>query len=265
MIPKKIHYCWFGGKPLPPMAKKCIESWKKYFPDYQIIEWNESNFDINFNKFAKEAYEHGKFAFFTDVARLYIIYKHGGIYFDIDVEIIKKYDDIVNNKSFFGLESIGHVNTGLGFGAEKGNSLIKKMLDDYECRRFEISDGTLNEQACPILNSVILKENGFKLDGNYEIIDGNSVYPIDYFNPKGGYGGNLIFTDNTHSVHHYDGSWLSEEERKRSYVLNKFESKFGIKYGKAFYHIICFPYIILSSIKEIGLKKTIKKILFKCN
>lgn len=120
MIEKKIHYCWFGGNELPTKAKRCIKSWKKYFPDYEIIEWNEKNFDINFNNYAKEAYLNKKYAFFTDVARLYIIYHNGGIYFDVDVEVIKKFDnDILSNEAFFGLETENTVNTGLGFGATK--------------------------------------------------------------------------------------------------------------------------------------------------
>ena len=115
-IPKKIHYCWFGKNVKPQSAIKCIESWKKFFPDYEIIEWNETNFDINFNRYAREAYKVKKYAFFTDVARLYIIYKYGGIYFDVDVEVIKSFDDILkNNDVFFGLEDLNYINTGVGF------------------------------------------------------------------------------------------------------------------------------------------------------
>ena len=263
MIPKKIHYCWFGGKPLPDLAKKCIASWKKYFPDYEIIEWNESNFDIKFNKFAYQAYKEKKYAFFTDVARLYIIYKNGGIYFDIDVEVIKPFDNILDNKSFFGLESIGHVNTGLGFGAEKGNSLVKKILDDYENRSFDLSNGTLNDLSCPIINSIVIKKYDFKLDGEYESIDGNSIYPIEFFNPKGGFGGEAKFTKKTCSIHHYDGSWLSKEERNRSKLYNFLTSKFGKKIGKLIYHSLFKHYLLYSSIKEIGIKKSIKKMLSK--
>lgn len=263
MIPKKIHYCWFGGKPLPELAKKCKQSWQKYFPDYEIIEWNESNFDITFNEFAYKAYQEKKFAFFTDVARLYIIYQNGGIYFDVDVEVIKPFDKILNNKSFFGLESIGHINTGLGFGAEKGNKLIKKILDDYNRHVFNTSDKTLNELSCPIINSVVIRENGFKLNGNYESINGNTIYPIDYFNPKGGYGNNINFTKNTYSIHHYDGSWLSKEERNRSKLYNFLTLKLGEKCGSFFYYSLFSPYILISSIKEIGIKKTINKLCFK--
>ena len=263
MIPKKIHYCWFGGNPLPELAKKCIQSWKKFFPDYEIIEWNEKNFDVKFNKFAYEAYQNRKFAFFTDVARLYIIYNNGGIYFDVDVEVIKPFEKILDDKSFFGLESIGHVNTGLGFGAEKGNELVKKLLDDYDDRSFEITNGTINELSCPNLNSKIIKEYGFKLEGEYESINGNTIYPIEYFNPKSGYGGELKITKNTHSIHHYDGSWLSKEERNRSRLYNFFCSKFGKRAGRFFYHIVGAPYILTSSIKEIGIKKSIKKVFHK--
>lgn len=261
MIPKKIHYCWFGGKPLPELAVKCIESWKKFFPDYEIIEWNESNFDINFNKYAKCAYENKKYAFFTDVARLYIIYNYGGIYFDVDVEVIKNFDSVLDDEAFFGLESEGYVNTGLGFGAEPKNWMVKQILNDYSDKNF----GNENFELipCPIKNSTIFKEKGFSLKNSFQKINGVSVYPIDFFNPKGGYGCNLKITNNTLSIHHYDGSWISEEEKKRSIMLGKLSKKYGDKKGKLIYMFFFFPVILFSSLKELGLKKTINKFLKK--
>lgn len=250
MIPKKIHYCWFGGKPLPELALKCIDSWKKYFPDYEIIEWNESNFDIGFNDFAKEAYDNGKFAFFTDVARLYIIYKHGGIYFDIDVEVIKKYDNVLNNSAFFGLENIGKVNTGLGFGAEKNNWMVKELLDDYNNRHFINQKDKIRSLSCPIINSKIFIKNGFNLNGDYEKIKNIAVFPIDYFNPKGGYGQSVNITNSTLSIHHFDGSWISAEEIKRANKLINLKKKYGNCLGKILFNTIFLPYRIVSKITE---------------
>lgn len=263
MIPKVIHYCWFGRNKKSDLAEKCIESWKKYFPDYEIIEWNESNFDININEFVSEAYKQKKYAFCSDFARLYVIYNYGGIYFDTDVEVIKQYGNILESKAFFGLESVGHIATGLGFGAEKGNMYVKRMLEDYEKRKFDISENTLEEQSCPILNSKIMKELGFKLDGSQETIDGVTIYPIDYFNPKGGFGMSINITPRTLSIHHFDGSWISEESRKRSQMLQKMQLKFGKKLGKVLYNLFFLPYIIFSSLKELGVKKTFKKIIVK--
>ena len=263
MIPKKIHYCWFGGNELPAIAKKCINSWKKFFPDYEIIEWNEKNFDINFNAYAKEAYDAKKYAFFTDVARLYIIYNHGGIYFDIDVEVINSFEDVLKNKAFFGFETKENVNTGLGFGAVPGNKIVKKMLDDYKTKKFILENGEFDLTPCPITNSKVLKKNKFSLTGNFEKKDGIAIYPVDYFNPKGGYGEILNITSNTLSIHHFDGSWLSTEEKKRANRRNLLCIKYGEKYGKIMYKTIYFPFILFSNIKELGVKKFIKKIIGK--
>ncbi len=131
MIPKIIHYCWFGGNEKPKLAKKCIESWKKFCPDYEIVEWNEQNVDVNMNAYTKMCYENKKFAFLTDYVRLLVVEKHGGIYFDTDVELLCSFDDMLDNDAFFGFENPEYVNTGVGFGAEKGNLLVTQMLEEY--------------------------------------------------------------------------------------------------------------------------------------
>lgn len=229
MIPKKIHYCWFGNKELPLKAKKCIDSWKKFFPDYEIIEWNEKNFDINFNKYAKEAYDNKKIAFFTDVARLFIIYHNGGIYFDVDVEVIKKFDDIVlKNDAFFGLETESTVNTGLGFGANKNNWIIKEMLDDYNNKKFVSENGEIDMTPCPVINSKVLKREGFKLNGKYEKLRNVSIYPVDFFNPLEPASGKLNKTKNTHSIHWFLKSWVPKKQLIISTFTKPFHRVFGI-------------------------------------
>ncbi len=145
MIPKVIHYCWFGGGEKSRLMKKCIKSWKKYCPDYEIIEWNEDNFDVNGIEFTKGAYNAKKWAFVTDYARLDIIYKHGGIYLDTDVELLKPLDELLKYKGFFGFEEMGMVNTGVGFGAEKGNLLVKQMRDDYNNDVY-----SKDSETCPV-------------------------------------------------------------------------------------------------------------------
>ena len=250
MIPKKIHYCWFGRKELPPLAKKCIDSWKKFFPEYEIIEWNEDNFDININDFVKEAYDSGKYAFVTDVARLYIIYNFGGVYFDTDVEVIKTFDELLKNDAFFGLERNKYVNTGLGFGASEKNQFIKLLLDDYDNRKFINKNGSYNLVTCPVINSNIFKEYGFLLNGEYENIKGISVYPSDYLNPMGDDRKELYITENTVSIHHFDGSWQPEEWKKRVQLLAKLNNSFGDRGGRIIYNTICLPYRIVSNIKE---------------
>lgn len=149
MIPKKIHYCWFGKKELPAKAVRCINSWKKYCPDYEIIEWNEDNYDVYQNPYTAYAYDNKKFAFLSDYARLQIVLKEGGLYFDVDVEIVRPLDELLDHKAFFGFETEEYVNTGLGFGAEANNTIVACMLREYD----QLLDGTHGTIGCPILNT----------------------------------------------------------------------------------------------------------------
>ena len=167
MIPKTIHYCWFGRGELTTKAKKCIQSWKKYCPDYEIIEWNEDNFDINQNEYTKKLYTEKKFAFLSDYARLKIVYEQGGIYLDVDVEIVKSFDDLLTNKAYFGFESNEYANTGAGFGAEKGNRAVKILLEQYD----QLLDGTKDVIGCPILNTQGLVQLGLKLNGELQELE----------------------------------------------------------------------------------------------
>ena len=215
MIPKKIHYCWVGGNPLPASAKKCIKSWKKFCPDYEIIEWNESNYDFTKNQYMKDAFEAKKWGFVPDYARLDIIYQHGGIYLDTDVEVIKSFDDLLSDKGFAGFESKEYVALGLGFGAEAGNPVIKKLMESYETLRFKKSDGTLNLIPSPELNTVDFCKLGLNQNGEIQtLMDCFKIYPTDYFCPKSIIDGIVRKTDNTYSIHHFDATWFTEEYQK---------------------------------------------------
>ena len=190
-IPKVIHYCWFGKNPLPESVEKCIESWKKYCPEYKIICWNEDNFDVSCCDYVREAYEAQKWAFVSDVARLMIIYEHGGIYLDTDVELIKSLDFVVDeNEFFFGIETqsgdvssiVSEVNTGIGFGAIVHNRIVKEMLDIYVDLHFETADG-VDLTPCPKRNSMVLEKYGFDgQDAKYNFMNG-TIYPSKYFCP----------------------------------------------------------------------------------
>ena len=212
MIPKKIHYCWFGYGELTSKAKKCIQSWKKYCPDYEIIEWNENNFNVNQNEYTKKVYREKKYAFLSDYARLKIIYEQGGIYLDVDVEIVKSFDDLLNNKAYFGFESEKFINTGAGFGAEKGNNAVKVLLEQYN----QLLDGTKDTIGCPILNTRALVKLGLKLNNQLQELDDCTVYPSDYFDPYDDPTGRLNKTKNTHSIHWYAKSWLDKKTIIRS-------------------------------------------------
>lgn len=216
MIPKKIHYCWFGQGKLSSKARKCIQSWKKYCPDYEIIEWNENNFNVNQNEYTKKVYREKKYAFLSDYARLKIIYEHGGIYLDVDVEVVKSFDDLLNNKAYFGFESEKFTNTGAGFGAEKGNNAVKVLLEQYD----QLLDGTKDTIGCPILNTQALVKLGLKLNNQLQELDDCTVYPSDYFDPYDDPTGRLNKTKNTHSIHWYAKSWLDKKTVIKS-ILTK--------------------------------------------
>ena len=213
-IPKKIHYCWFGGKPLPESAEKCINSWKKYCPDYEIIRWDESSYDIKKSKFALEAYKAEKWAFVSDYVRLDVIYEYGGIYLDTDVEILKNWDPLLQHDAFMGFEGTTHINLGLGFGATRGNKFIHDMLKIYQKIDFNSFKNRLNEITSPMLISSFLDEKGLIRNGEGQVINGLVLYPQDYFSPKSPITRFLNITKNTFSIHHYDATWVEEKERR---------------------------------------------------
>lgn len=215
MIPKIIHYCWFGGNPLPNSAEKCIKSWKKYCPDYEIIEWNESNFDINSNKYVREAYENKKFAFVTDYVRLYAMYNYGGIYMDTDVEVLKPLDSFLNNQAFSGFETSGYVPTGL-MASEKKFPLFGELLEYYKDRSFVNPDGSFDTTTNTVTITNICKSRGLVLNNQFQVIDGFALYPSDYFCVKNTHTGIIEKTENSFSIHHFNASWNTKEEREKT-------------------------------------------------
>lgn len=219
MIPKKIHYIWFGGKPLPDDAKKCIESWKKYCPDYEIIEWNESNYDLEKNEYVKKAYEQKKYAFLADYVRLDVIYEHGGIYLDTDVELIKNLDDLLEYDGYIGMEEVGTINTGQGFGAKKHHPFVKENKEYYENNKFWDEDGNFQKVICVEITTKLLKEHGLKEKNQKQDVAGMKIFPIEYFCPIVMGTNQLKVTKNTYSIHHFAASWKSDNKliRKLSY------------------------------------------------
>lgn len=221
MIPKKIHYCWFGGKELPQEAKKCIESWKKYCPDYEIIEWNEKNYDLNKNDYVRYTYDNKKYAFLTDYVRLDIIYNEGGIYLDTDVELLKSLDPLLDCKGYIGMEQIGTINTGQGFGAIRHHPFIKKNKEYYENCVYKDENGEFIKNICVPITTSILKEKGLVEKNVIQDVYDMKIYPVEYFCPKVLGTDKIIKTDNTYSIHHFESSWKSNKRiiRKISYRL----------------------------------------------
>lgn len=223
---KKIHYCWFGQKPLPELAKKCIESWKKYCPLYEIIEWNEKNFDIDSCIYVREAYAAKKWAFVSDYARFKILYNEGGIYFDTDVEIIKPIDDLIEKGAFMGCEEEG-INPGLGMYAAAGLDLYKEILDYYEKQHFIRDDGSYDLETVVTKVTRILKKYGFdeKKKNEIQSLASINVYPEEYFCPMKFSTRELYITEKTRTIHYYDSSWYNEREvfwNKLKLKMNKF-------------------------------------------
>jgi hypothetical protein len=214
-IPKKIHYCWFGGKEIPEYLQAYINGWKELCPDYEIIRWDESNYDVSKNTYMRESYEAGKWAFVSDYARLDIVWQEGGIYLDTDVELLASPDKLLRDRMFCGFGGVGQVATGLGFGAEKGNEIIREWMDVYNDKTFYNSDGSLNLTICYMYQTSILEKHGFQIDCNtYQKKDGIVIYPSEVLNPLGLSKGARNFTRNTISVHHETLSWMKSKDKQ---------------------------------------------------
>lgn len=226
MIPKKIHYCWFGRGELPPLAKKCIASWKKYCPDYEIIEWNEDNFDFQSNPYTRYCYENKKWAFLSDYARLAIVEEHGGFYFDTDVELISRLTGLNNYEAVFSFESAPYINTGQGFGSIAHHPTITAMKQEYLNLRPD-TDGNYPLVSCPHLNTKALLPFGLELNNQRQTISGAEILPSDYMNPYDDASGQLNKTENTISVHWYSKSWMSKRMVLRSRLTKPFHRIFG--------------------------------------
>lgn len=238
-IPHKIHYCWFGRNSLPDSAQKCIASWKKYFPDYEIVEWNEDNYDVNIIPYTKQAYAEKKYAFVSDYARFDILYRYGGVYFDTDVEVIKSFDDILGQGSFMGCEIDGklsesdNVDTGiavapgLGIAANPGLGIYKEILDFYKNQNFLLKSGEYNLETVVSYTTQILLKYGMKNIKGIQKVNEITIFPKEYFNPLNSLTGELELTENTHSIHWYTMSWLSSNQKIRTKITRLFHRIFG--------------------------------------
>ena len=214
MIPKVIHYCWFGRNPLRKMAVKCIASWKKYLPEYEIKEWNEDNFDVNIIPYTKDAYADGKYAFVSDYARFWILYHYGGVYFDTDVEVIKPLDDIIERGPFMGLEIPGEdckIAPGLGLAVESGNPIYETILEGFEKLNYHLPDGSWNPYTMIPMVTNIMRSKGLNGSDSVQDVDGIFVYAPDYFNPLDDATGRLRMTGNTRTIHWFMKSWMPRE------------------------------------------------------
>lgn len=232
-IPKVIHYCWFGRGKLPPLTEKCIKSWKKFCPDYQIVCWTEDNFDISQNRYAQEAYDAGKWAFVSDYVRLKVLYDQGGIYMDTDVELVKSLDDLIEETGYMGFDDNGLISTGIGFACEKGNALVGALLADYDDIPFLLPDGTFDTTPCPDRNTAVMVKLGLDLTQQNHLFMGLRMLPREYLCPRGYYNRKAQITPHTHSIHHFHASWTSPTSRRTTFIKRIIGVKLYNKlYGK---------------------------------
>ncbi len=222
MIPKIIHYCWFGKEKMPEVAIECIKTWKKFFPDWKVIEWNEDNYDLSEIQYIKDAYSLKKWAFVSDLVRLDVLYRYGGIYLDIDVEFIKPLPaNYLNFKGFMGFEYTYTIAPGLIFGVEKENSFIKEILDSYVNERFYYNKNGIYKTINLRITDA-LEKKGLVKNNQYQIIDGFHIFPSEYFC---GYNTDIRepeITEKTICWHHYLGSWSDPSlKMKTQDVLKK--------------------------------------------
>lgn len=231
-IPKTIHYCWFGGNPLPELAQKCISSWEKYCPDYEIVRWDESNFDVNCCDYVKEAYEAKKWAFVSDVARLNALVRHGGIYMDTDVEVLRPIDEFLQYDAFSGFERSDAIPTGL-MASKANHPLFEELLNEYNNKHFIKEDGTYDLTTnVKYITDTCLK-HGLQLNNTFQTVYGFTLFPHDYFCPVNSKTGKIELTDNSYTIHHFAGSWVDHYTKFRGKVYQMLYRCFGKKTADA--------------------------------
>ena len=216
MIPKIIHYCWFGRGEKPELAKKCIASWRKFCPDFEIREWNEDNCDYLSIPFMAEAYAAKKYAFVSDVMRLIVLEQYGGVYFDTDVEVLRDITPLLNDEGFIGFENDRYVNSGQAMAMVAHQPVVQVMIEEYKKLHFVKPDGSIAPVGCPHLNTDVLERFGLERNGQEQVVAGIHVYPADWFNPLDSTTGELNKTPNTYSIHWYSMSWLPKRVRLKA-------------------------------------------------
>ena len=213
IIPKKIHYMWLGGNPMPEKIKQCVNSWKRYCPDYEIIKWDESNYDVHKNIFVSQAYDNKRYGFVPDYARIELLYEYGGIYMDTDVELQKNIDELLYQEAFCSVEKWQVLNFGGCSGAVKGHKALEPFIENWKKRVLIRPDGTINNISSGLIDTAIAINAGYAINGKNQTIMGMNIYTYDYFHPYDYMSGKLEKTDDTFSVHHFHGGWLDDKAR----------------------------------------------------
>jgi len=228
MIPKIIHYCWFGRGEMPESAKRCIDSWHEHMPDYEYKLWNEDNFDVNVIPYTKEAYQAKKYAFVSDHVRLWALENEGGIYFDTDVEVFKPFDDLLNRNAFVGFEGSKYLPIGTCVMAtEAHGAWVKEMFENYKDRHFLKEDGSFDMSTNVQFMSAKMCENGFVQNGIEQDYKDLHIFPVEYFSPRQTTG-EYIRTSNTYSDHLGMGSWVTSNKSGWKYTIGQLVGQKGM-------------------------------------
>lgn len=239
MIPKIIHFNWFSDPPnFPPDVQNCMASWKQKLPDYEIKFWNADNVDFSECPYAQEAFDAGKFAFASDYVRLWALYTYGGIYLDSDVEVLRSFDEVLDNKAFTGFEDTKRIAAWI-FGSEKGNPLFKEFIDDYKGRHFKLGENQYDTTPNPVPITQRLLKNGLKFNNQKQVLKNITIYPIDYFCPFNPFRkGGDHFTERTITNHYFSGAWKqksSKDEEVYDLAIKFYTKIFGQKLGGSIY------------------------------
>lgn len=211
MIPKIIHFCWMSGEPYPDLIQECLDSWKEKLPDYKVIKWDCSNFDYTKFPYANEAMSKKKYAFVSDIVRLYALYNYGGIYLDSDIKVLKSFDDLLRNSAFTGFESNNRLGVWL-LGSEKHNPFFEELLRCYAGRHFLLDNGEMDLTPNPVILGAVFDRHGIKYNNKFQQLDNITVYPQDYFCPLNGSTGELNITENSYAIHLFNGAWRNKKD-----------------------------------------------------
>lgn len=222
MIPKIIHYCWFGGNEKPEKAQKCLASWRRFCPEYEFREWNEENVSLeDCPKYVQDAYAAKKYAFVTDYVRLKVLHEHGGFYMDTDVELLKSLDPFLKDRGVIGFENNSFVNSGQMLAAEAGHPILEEMMRCYDGISFYREDGSMYLLGCPHVNTDVLVRHGLVKNGREQVVAGFHIYPADWFNPLDSTTEELSKTRNTVSIHWYSMSWIPKWMQYRVQIMRR--------------------------------------------
>lgn len=220
MIPKIIHYIWFGRNPYPEKVAYCIESWKKYLPEYQFMLWNEDTFDVNSVQFTKEAYENKKWAFVSDYVRVYALYNYGGLYLDTDIEVLRPFNDLLDKRMILGTDGGGYLTAFMA--SERQHPFWKNILEHYHMRSFKLQNGTLNMEVNNTLLQDELVKYGYRVLNAYqELNEGIVVFPDDYFHVVSLADGTMHKTSNSYAIHWHTLLWISPMRRLVRFIRLK--------------------------------------------